>query len=103
GQPAETGRAARHLDDGLALAVLVDRDHLVRVHVGEPQPAVMPARALRKDEVVEQQLGLNAHRAACCRARYCSFTARPRSSRIGTSTFLTAGSALPTRAMTPVK
>jgi hypothetical protein len=47
------------LGDGLDAAVQIDGEHSMRVEVGEPQPAVVPARPLGESEALDQ--GLHEH------------------------------------------
>src|SRR5215813_15180458 len=62
--PSQPGRTLRDLDDGLIAAIETDGRHAVRVEIGEPELAVVPARRLAELQAVEQDLEL---RAACHR------------------------------------
>src|SRR5262249_37569863 len=50
---------ARHLDDGLGFAALVDGAHLMEVEIREPQLAATPARALAEGKTSEQRFELH--------------------------------------------
>ena len=67
GVPAETGRSSSDLGDGFGISVEVEGDYPVPVHVGEPEPAFVPAWTFGKGETVEQGSQLR-HRASLLRS-----------------------------------
>ncbi len=62
-QPAPPRRLMRVLDDACRLPVRRHPHDLVRMHVREPKCAGMPPRALRKGQIVEQDVGRGIHAA----------------------------------------
>src|SRR5205823_3094975 len=52
GQPAEARRLRRHVEDPLDAAVEADGEHAVVMHVGDEEPAVVPARTFEEDEAI---------------------------------------------------
>ena len=62
GQPAEARRLRRHVEDPLDAAVEPDGEYPVVVHVGDEEPAVVPARTFEEDEAVGDDRGDERHR-----------------------------------------
>src|SRR5207244_11837461 len=62
GQPAEARRLRRHVEDPLDAAVEPDGEHAVVMHVGDEEPAVVPARTFEEDEAVGEDGGDERHR-----------------------------------------
>src|SRR6059036_1006789 len=62
GQPAEARRLRRHVEDSLDAAVEADGEHAVVMHVGDEEPAVVPARSFEEDEAVGEDGGDERHR-----------------------------------------
>ena len=56
GEPAETGRRTVEAGDDLDRARGIDPQHLVRVHVGDPERTVVPARTFQERAVFDDGL-----------------------------------------------
>ena len=62
GQPAEPGRLAGYLRlDAQVASVVRDGEHLLEVEVGEEQPVVVPSRALREVQVLDDGPEFTCH------------------------------------------
>ncbi len=67
-QPSQTGRRAVEPGNHRAVAVGRHAQHLVPVHVGDPERALVPARPLKEGAVIDERRDLgHCVRSACWR------------------------------------